>query len=154
MKKLLIIALFMLVAPAVAMAAPTADEAKKVQDHYYQGSEPVLVDYKFCTEVAKAGDNKNECVAEVDPMAIAKDTKVLLWMNYMVPLDTTHNISVLVTRNDRPMRNQTLSISQGMRYRTWVLLSTGKDGDYKVQIDKEVDDNYTTLKALTYKVME
>ena len=43
-----------------ALAVPTAEEVSKVLDHYKNGNQVVLVDYKFCTDVAREGENRNE----------------------------------------------------------------------------------------------
>jgi len=151
-KKLLFAAL--LLVPALSMAEPTAEETMKVLDHYWNGSTPILVEYKFCADIAKEGDNKNECAGEVNPQSIAKDAQVYLWMNYMVPQNTSHDISILLNRNGRPEKTRNFTITGSLRYRTWTALPTGKDGEYTVQIDREVNDNYTTMKSLKYKVKE
>jgi len=153
-KSRILLTLLLLLVPMVVCAAPSPDETKKVLDHYWSGSSPILVEYKFCSGIAKEGDNKNECVAEVDPQEISADSEVFLWMNYMVPQNTSHNISLLLTRNTRPEKTRNFSITGSLRYRTWTQLPTGKPGDYTVQIDREVDDNYTTLKSLSYQVKE
>lgn len=154
MKKIVLVAILLLVVPVVSFAAPTPEAAKQVLDHYWSGSTPLLVDYKFCSEISKEGENKNECVTEVDPSAIAKGDKVFLWMNYMVPKNTAYNISVLITRKNRPEKTRDMSITSSLRYRTWTTLPTVKTGEHSIQVDQEVDDNFTTLKNLTYQVSE
>lgn len=153
MKKI-VVAIVMVLVPALSFAAPTAESAKEVLDHYWSGNSPLLIDYKICSEISKEGENKNECTTEVDPSAIAKGDKVFLWMNYMVPQHTEQNISVLFTRKNRPEKTRGIKITGSLRYRTWTTLPTGKTGEYSIQVDHEVDDNFTTLKTLSYQVAE
>lgn len=138
--------------PILAFAAPSSQETKAVLDHYWSGDTPVLVEYKFCSEIVKEGDEKNNCATEVNPESVQAEDDVYLWMNYMVPRETEHKISVLFTRNGRPEKTKNLNISSSLRYRTWTKLPTAKGGAYQVQVDREVDDNYTTLETVSYKV--
>jgi len=152
--KKIIVAIVMVLVPALSLAAPSAESAREVLDHYWSGNSPVLIDYKICSEISKEGENKNECAVEVDPTAIAKGADVFLWMNYMVPQNTEQNISVLITRNNRPEKTRDIKITGSLRYRTWTTLPTDKDGAFTIQVDHEVDDNFTTLKKLSYQVAE
>ena len=58
--------------------APSADAVKSTWDYFYkgQGQGPVLVDARLCTEVAKEGPNKFECVTEVSPDGVKADKGV------------------------------------------------------------------------------
>lgn len=154
MKKFILVSILLLVAPVVSVAAPTPEATKQVLEHYWNGSTPVLVEYKICSEISKEGDNKNECVSEVDPSAIVKGDKAYLWMNYMVPQNTSHDISVLFTRKNRPEKTRDINIRGSLKYRTWTTLPTSKAGEYSVQIDLDVDDNFTTINNLSYQVAE
>lgn len=153
MKKI-VVAIVILLVPVISIAAPTAESAKEVLEHYWSGNSPLLIDYKICSEISKEGENKNDCVTEVDPTAIAKGDKVFLWMNFMVPQNTEQKISVLFTRKNRPEKTREIKITGSLRYRTWTTLPTDKDGVYTVQVDHEVDDNFTTLKSMNYQVSE
>lgn len=138
--------------PALAFAAPSSQETKAVLDHYWSGDSPVLVEYKVCSEIVKEGDEKNNCAAEVNPEALQAGEDVYLWMNFMVPRETEHKISALFTRNGRPEKTKDMKISSSLRYRTWTKLPTAKGGTYQVQVDRDVDDNFTTLESFSYKV--
>jgi len=152
-KKVLVVIVLLLV-PAISIAKPTADSAKEVQDYFWNGDGPLLVEYKICSEVAKEGENKNECVTEVDPSALVKGDKVVLWMNYMVPQDTEQKVSVLVMRNNRPEKTSNINLPGSLRIRTWATLPTDKEGSYSIQLDHEIGDNFNTLKKLSYQVSE
>lgn len=154
MKKIVWLMSLVLLFPTLAISAPTSAETKAVLDHYWDGDTPVLVEYKFCSEIVREGDEKNNCAAEVNPEMLQAGEKVYLWMNYMVPQDTEHNISILFTRNARPEKTKNLKITGSLRYRTWTILPTNKSGTYDVQIDLELNDNFTTLEKITYSVTE
>lgn len=154
MKKVLLLMGLVLLFPTLAISAPTSAETKTVLDHYWNGDTPVLADYKVCSEIVREGDEKNNCAGEVNPEMLQAGEKVYLWMNYMVPQDTEQNISILVTRNTRPEKTKNIKITASLRYRTWTILPTNKSGEYKVKIDRELNDNFTTLEKFTYKVAE
>lgn len=143
-----------LLVPSLAISVPTPEETRSVLDHYWNGDTPVLVEYKFCSDIVREGDEKNNCAVEVDPKMLQSGETVYLWMNYMVPQNTEHNISILFTRNGRPEKTKNLKITGSLRYRTWTLLPTDKAGTYNVQIDRELNDNFTTLEQMTYSVAE
>ena len=153
MKKLVLVVLAVMI-PAVSFAAPTPEATKEVLEHFWNGSTPILVESKFCADIGKDGANKNECVSEVDPAAVAKGQKVYLWLNFMVPQDTAPSISILFSRKGRPERSADVNLKGSLRYRTWTTLPTEKAGDYAIQVDQDINDNFTTLKSLTYKVGE
>lgn len=154
MKQITLLSTLLLVFTSFVSAAPSPDLTRQVLDHYWSGDSPVLVEYKFCSEIAKEGENKNQCAVEADPAAIAKGDKVFLWMNYMVPKDTAQNISVLITRNSRPEKTRDLKVTGSLRYRAWTTLPTDKSGTYAIQVDHEINDSFTALEKLGYTVAE
>jgi len=153
-KKVFLLMICNVLFPTLAISAPSSQETKAVLDHYWSGDSPVLVEYKICSEIIKEGDNKNDCAAEVNPQAIKAEDEVYLWMNYMVPKDTEHTMSVLFTRNGRPEKSKSLKISSSLRYRTWTQLPTDKGGTYMVQVDRELGDNFTTMGSFSYSVQK
>ncbi len=72
----------------MAQEVPTPDEVKKVLDFYYNGqaSGLVLYDSKFCQDIHREGDEKNECAGEITDTPITKGAPVYLWMAYAVRL--------------------------------------------------------------------
>lgn len=155
MKRFFCLALFTLILlPSIALAKPSADAVQSVLDHYNNGTELVLVDYKFCSDIAREGENKNECVDTLDPMTFAKGDKVYLWMNFMVPKNAAAKVLVQFSKSGRTMKARDINLTGSLRYRTWALIQTTKAGDWKIAIDQEVGDDFTAISALDYKVSE
>lgn len=155
MKRFLCLALFALILlPTAALAAPTAEEVKSVLDHYNSGSEVILVESMFCSEISREGENKNDCVDTLNPATLNKGDKVYLWMNYMVPKETTPKILVQFNKEGRTMKTRDINLSGSFRYRTWSLVPTNKAGAWTVAIDQESGDDFTAIASVTYNVSD
>ena len=141
--KVLLAVLMCLPAVAWADGMSDADTVKKAMTYYHDGEAAVLIDYKFCSEIIKEGDNRNECAEVVDAQSIAEDSKVYLWMNFFVPGDNVDKVHAMVQFGwkGRVMDNADISLSQSFRYRTWRLVQTKKAGDWSVSIEQEGAEN-------------
>jgi len=150
--------LLMLLMPAIAWAgdAPDVDTIKRVLDYYHNGSSVTLVEYKFCSEIVKEGENKNECADSVDAAAIEKGNKTYLWMNFLVPGDDTEKTNVLVQyiRKGMAMKTSEIHMPQSMRYRTWRLLPTQKADTWSVSISQEAKAGYEKIGNIDFTVVE
>src|SRR5262245_52004577 len=72
-------------AAASDVTKPSSDELKKVLEYYNRGRDVMLFEHKFCRDVGKDKDTKNDCVNEVAATEIPKGEKAILWMNFVVP---------------------------------------------------------------------
>lgn len=141
--------------PAFASEAPTTAEVQKVMQYYQTGTNVVLVESKFCTEVEKAGDNKNECAAEVDASTIEQGSKPpLLWMNFFVPGEEKANLLVQFKYKGKAIKSDEMTLSNALRYRTWRSLTTSKPGAWEIAIEQEMADGYRPVATLNYTVVE
>ncbi len=139
---------------ALMAAKPTGQEVSKVMDYYYTGNEAVIVEYKFCKEVVKEGDHKNDCAVEVDSKSVKKGEKVYLWLNAMVPKDAKVILSTQFIRKGRALKNRESKMNGSLRYRTWFAVPTAKTGAIEVSIDQEKGDDYVSIEKLGYTVVE
>lgn len=142
--------------PALAADAPSADAVRQVMSYFHDGSDAILVDAKLCKEIAKEGDNKNECTEEVPGNKVNQGDQVYVWLNFFVPGDNADARNVLVQFSSKGMVQQshTLHMKQTTRYRIWYRLPTKRTGDWEVIASQEKADSYEKLGSLAYTVEE
>ncbi|XXF77508.1 hypothetical protein P2318_31310 [Myxococcaceae bacterium GXIMD 01537] len=130
-------------APAPAnnppMKQPSADAVKETWDYFYkaQGSGPVLVEVKLCTEVSKAGPNKFECIAEVNPAdGVKANTALMLWQAYLVPQgDAIEDLMVQVKQGGTIRETKDVKVKgEGWRARQWTGVRLNKPGTWTVSV--------------------
>lgn len=146
MKKLVILAL-LLVVPSLAMAKPDGATAKKVLDYYLNGSEVVLLDYQFCSDI-----KDTECIGPVDPKALTNGSSAYLWMNFMVPKPVKSTLFIQFKRKGRTMLTSEISMQDSIGYRTWIPLPTDKSGDWSIVVEEEKDSGYEAVSELAYTI--
>jgi len=148
----------MVLMPAVAWAgdAPDLDTVKRVLDYYHNGNTVTLVEYKFCSEIVKEGENKNECADTIDAAAIEKGSKAYLWMNFIVPGDNTEKANVLVQylRKGMAMKTSEIQMPQSLRYRTWRQLPTKNAEAWSIAISQETQEGYKKIGNIDFTVVE
>ena len=148
----------LLLAPIALSAAdiepPTPAEVRKVMQYYQDGSDITLVSSKFCTEVEKSGENKNECKTEVKANTIEKGSKHLLWMNFFIPGEEKANVLVQFKYKGKALKSDEMSLGNAVRYRTWQRLTTTKPGPWEIAIEQETADGYRSVANLSYTVVE
>lgn len=152
----MLLSLFIFV-PALAFAGETtSDKVKEVMDYYHTGKTVVLVDSRFCSEIGKEGDLKNECAVPADAKAVAKGSRVFFWMNFFVPGDDADHSNVLVQfkYKGKAIDSSEVSMSQSIRYRTWLRLPSQKEGEWQISIEQENEDGYVNLETLDYTVVD
>lgn len=140
-----------------AVEMPTTAEAKKVLDFYYegQGMGVVLIDSKWCTEVEKEGDNKNNCKDEVNPASVQTDQELTLWMAFLVPSDDPEqHIIIQFEHNGIARMVKDVTVSGSIRYRTWRSVKFNKAGDWTVKIVHEKGDDVRILSTQTVTVTD
>lgn len=151
-------------APAEAPAhepvkVPSADAVKSTWDYFYKGQNqgPVLVDAKLCTEVAKDGPNKFECVAEVAPEGVKANTTVNVWQAYLVPQgDSIDDLMVQVKQGNVVRETKDVKLKgEGWRTRQWTGVRLSKPGDWTITIiyKPQGQDKEQELKSLKVKVL-
>jgi hypothetical protein len=127
-------------APAATPAnKPSADGVRDTWNYFYkgQGQGPVLVEAKLCTEVAKEGPNKFECIAELDPAGGVKaGTTVMLWQSYLVPQgDSIEDLSVQVKQGTTVRETKDVKVKgDGWRSRQWTGVRLNKPGSWTVSV--------------------
>ena len=139
--------------PLQALEKPTQAEVVKVMKYLNDGDEIVLVDSRFCTEIVKAGDNKNECA---DPGAnqVAKGEKKYLWMNYLVPGNSNTAVLIQFKFKGRALKSDEIALSKAIRYRTWKYLETSRVGNWEVVIEQETETGFVPVANIPYTVTE
>jgi hypothetical protein len=117
---------------------PSSDAVKSTWDYFYkgQGQGPVLVEAKLCTEVAKEGPNKFECIAEVGPEGVKAGKPVMLWQSYLVPQgDSIEDLMVQVKQGNVVRETKDVKVKgEGWRARQWTGVRLNKAGDWNVSV--------------------
>jgi hypothetical protein len=133
---------------------PTPDEAKKFLNYYYKGkgTGPILVEHKFCDEIFREGENKNECKNEVK--SIKAGESGLVWMLFTAPSgDKYENIIIQFKRGDLVRSARKVSIDGSLRYRVWTKFKPDKEGDWSIKVLHEgKNSKVETLGDLTLAV--
>jgi hypothetical protein len=153
---LLVCLLLWLPASILAQEKPSAAEAKKVIDYFYQGKGQgaILMAHKLCTKIYEEGPLKYECQEEITGGQIKKDREVYLWMNYLVPTGDKANIIIQYKRNNMVRSVSDFELPGSLRYRIWKKIPTDKTGEWQVGIIQEMQDSDLNLGSLQYKVTE
>jgi hypothetical protein len=132
---------------------PSGDAVKTTWDYFYkgQGQGPVLVEAKLCTEVAKDGPNKFECITEVAPEGVKANTSVMVWQSYLVPQgDSIEDLMVQVKQGNVVRETKDVKVKgDGWRARQWTGVRLSKPGDWSVVIMR----GEQVLKTLNVKVL-
>jgi hypothetical protein len=153
---LLVCLLLWLPASILAQEKPSAAEAKKVIDYFYQGKGQgaILMAHKLCTKIYEEGPLKYECQEEITGGQMKKDREVYLWMNYLVPTGDKANIIIQYKRNNMVRSVSDFELPGSLRYRIWKKIPTDKTGEWQVGIIQEMQDSDLNLGSLQYKVTE
>lgn len=158
MKKIiLLICSIMMPYSIYAADIPSSAEAKKVLDYYYkgQGQGVVLAASMLCSEIEKEGDNKNNCVDEVNPSTLQTGQKLNLWMAFLVPNgDPAQNIIIQFEHNGIARMVKNVKVSGSIRYRTWRKVSFSKTGSWTVKIIHDKGDDVQLLDTLNLTVSD
>jgi len=139
-----------------AQEKPTAVEAKKVVDYFYQGKGQgaILMAHKLCAQIYEEGPLKFECQEEITGGQIQKDREVFLWMNYSVPTGDKADIIIHFKRNNKVRSVSNFELPGALRYRIWKKIPTDKIGDWQVDIIQEMENADLNLGDLKYSVTE
>ncbi len=158
MKKVLVLLMgtLLLTGIAVAQDRPSAEEARKVIDYYYngQGQGVVLMDYLLCQEISTEGPDKNDCKSDLNPGQLTVGQEAYLWMNYIVPVQDKAELIILFSRKGKVRKSTSVTLSGATRFRTWKKVPTNKPGQYTVSIIQELDDRDLDLGSFQYNVAE
>ena len=131
---------------------PSGDAVKSTWDYFYkgQGQGPVLVEAKLCTEVAKEGPNKFECVTEVSADGVKANTSVMVWQSYLVPQgDSIEDLMVQVKQGNVVRETKDVKVKgEGWRARQWTGVRLSKPGEWTVSIMRGDQE----LKSIKVKV--
>ncbi len=149
----LLMLLPLIAAPLQAMEKPTQEEVVKVMNYLSEGSEIVLVDSKFCSEIVKAGESKNEC-ADPSGSQVAKGEKKYIWMNYLVPGNSAPSVLIQFKYKGRALKSGEIKLTKAIRYRTWKYLETSRVGNWEVVIEQENETGFSTIATIPYTVEE
>lgn len=139
--------------PAAEVKPPSADQLKAVWDFYEKGKGGGLVlgDAKLCTDVAKTGDQKAECTAEVTEAGVKPGTLVYVWQAYLVPRgDEIGDVTIVVKQGETIRETKDVSTLKGeaWRVRTWQGITLRKAGTWTINIQR----GDKTLKSFNVKV--
>lgn len=132
---------------------PSSDAVKSTWDYFYkgQGQGPVLVEAKLCTEVAKEGPNKFECVTEANLDGLKANTTVMLWQSYLVPQgDSIEDLMVQTKLGNVVRETKDVKVKgEGWRARQWTGVRLNKAGEWTVSILRGDQE----LKSIKVKVL-
>ena len=158
MMKIGLLAGLLLCLPAMILAQekPTAAEAQKVIQYYYQGigQGAVLMAHKLCAQIYEEGPLKFECQEEITGEQIQKNQEVFLWMNYLVPAGDKTDMIIHYKRNNKVRSVSNFELPGALRYRIWKKIPTDKIGDWQISIMQELPDVDLNLGELQYSVTE
>ena len=155
--KLLCLLLSLFSFSALAVDVPSAAETKKVLDFYYngQGQGVVLFETLLCKEIAKEGDNKNNCSEVITNGTATKGEAVNLWMAYLVPNgEENQNIIVQFEHKGVTRMVKNIQINGSIRYRTWRKISFNKTGSWTAKIFHEKGDDTILLNSVNITVVD
>ncbi len=160
MKKTIFVCLLLILClPGLIFAQdrPSATEAKKVLEYYYYGQDQgaVLVDSRFCSDIVKDGENKNNPVDKLNSAKIEKGSKVFLWMYYFMATGDEGLITISYINKGKPRKIQEVKITGSFRFRSWKIIPTNRTGDWEVVITQEMEnETEIELGKITYTVVE
>ena len=146
-----LITLFALVTVSFSQA-PSAGQIKEVLEYYKTGSEVVLVENILCLEVAKSGEEKNNCVRSKESKQLAKGEKALFWMNFFIPKKAGKDVLVEFQYKGKTRKSKEYEVATSQRYRTWTGLPTNKVGMWTVRIEQESTGQL--IQELSYEVIQ
>lgn len=127
-------------APAKApVKVPAADAVRETWTFFKdgQGQGPQLVEAKLCTEVAKDGPNKFECIKELGAGDVkANATNLVLWQAWLVPQgDAYEDIMVQVKQGSVVRETKDVKVKgDSWRTRQWTGVRLTKAGDWTVAV--------------------
>lgn len=131
---------------ASAVEAPTGAEADRTVEYYYSDAQdPVLMDFRVCTDVQDEGDGKHDCTSTVDTAALTEGEEVVLWMKFLVPREATPKILMQVDHKGVTRDTFERTLSGAIRYRTWNRVKLTRDGTWKVRVFHETEDDVREL---------
>lgn len=118
--------------------APTADEARKVIDFFFDGQNqgPLLVDFTACLKVdtEKDSETRHSCVEPVTG-PVAKDTIVSAWMRWMVPRGGEYDdVVVQVLHNGVVRQTKDVTLKEAFRTRTYRSVRLSKSGTWELKV--------------------
>lgn len=140
-----------LLAAALAPAAfaadpPTGAEANRTVAYYYSDAQqPVLMDFRVCSEVQEQGDGKHDCKSTVDKTALVEGEEVVLWMKFLVPREASPTILMQVDQDGITRDTFERTLGGAIRYRTWNRVQLSRDGTWKVRVFHETEDEVREL---------
>ena len=148
------LSLFTSAASSAVLNQPTPTEIQRVLDYYYNGigQAPILTELKLCDGVIKEGENKNNCRNEISPSAVTLDTDVFIWMNFLVPKNTTANILLQLNHKGITRITRSTEMTNSIRYRTWSNVRFSRTGDWVLKVFYENGDDVRELYAGTVTV--
>jgi hypothetical protein len=153
MKRISLLSFLVVCVPVLIFAQekPTSNETRKVLDYYYhgQGKGAVLKNYKFCHKI-----KESECDQEITDRKIIKGQKVILWMDFLVPVGDKADMYLEFRRKNKVRKVVDFVVSGSIRYRTYQVIPTKKTGDWVVNIIQEVEDKDMNLGELRYTVVD
>ena len=107
----------------------------------------MLGDAKLCLEVAKAGENKFECIQEVPAEGVKAGTYVSVWQAYLLPQgDVIEDVMIQLKQGDVVRETKDVKLKgEGLRTRSWNGFRIPKPGSWTITILRGSE----TLKSFT-----
>lgn len=144
-------------APALALASdkPSVDEARKVLEYYTHGKgmTPLLLETRICHDIQRDGEQKNECAGDVTGQSIKKGDNDYIWMAFMAPSDSdAQKVTVQLELNGEVRWTKSVSVTGGLRTRSWLKHTFDKTGAWKLKISVENGSTVEPLGTMDLKV--
>ena len=127
-------------APSSPTGTPSADEAMRVSNYYFDGKDsgPLLVKFIACLKVDEADGSKtkNECSQPVTG-PVAKGADVYGWTQWVVPVGASYDDVTMQFFLDGSVREtKDIPLTESLRMRTWRASSASKAGKWTIKIQR------------------
>ena len=118
--------------------APSADEALKVSNYYFDGKDsgPLLVKFIACLKVdeVETSKTKNECTTPVTG-AVAKGSDVFGWTQWVVPVGASYDdVSLQFLLDGAVRETKDIPLTESLRLRTWRPATASKAGKWTIKL--------------------
>ncbi|MCI0669015.1 MAG: hypothetical protein L0Y64_01000 [Myxococcaceae bacterium] len=138
---------------ATRVKPPSPEAVTAFWDFWFrgQGGGVVLADAKLCLEVARDGQDRNQCARELPAEGVPTNTVVFAWQAYLVPQgDTIDDITVQLFHGETLRETRDVKLKgDGIRARNWTGLRLTRSGAWRVVIRR----GDTVLRSMDVKVL-
>jgi hypothetical protein len=116
---------------------PSAEEARRVMDYYYQGQGqgPLLVDFRACLKVdtEPSSKTKGSCIEQVKG-PVKRNSQVYAWAVWLLPEgEADEDVFIQFVHDGTVRSTQDMKLAGVFRTRTWRSSTLGKSGKWELK---------------------